>query len=617
VQTESSLFSEALKAHMAGDLAGAERLYGQTLAADPRHAQARANLATVWLQQGRFEDGVNGLRQSLEIDPAQPMALNNLGLALRGLGRLDEAIEAFHRSLVYNPRAPDTLAHYAALLDAAGRLEEAAQAFGEAAAVHPQPGPLRHAQGFALYRLGRAEEAIGPLRQAAELSPGAAEPLNDLGVVLDERGRLDEAREVFDKALALRPAYPEALNNRALVLYRMNRLADSLEGFDAALTLKPDYAAAWLNRADTLSLQGRFDDALASVDQALAVSPDYADAWSRRGDVLGYERRLEEAQACYAKALAIDPNHERAAYHLAFPLLRGGRYEEGLQIYENRWRGPLKSAAADLPMPLWLGREPVDGKTLLLHSEQGHGDTLMMLRYATLLAQRGATVIVSVQAPIETLAATVAGVSAVIPHGEPLPPYDLHIPMMSLPLAFATRPETIPGEPYLRAPEAERARWAERLGPASKPRVGLCWSGSPTHVDDRWRSIPLETLKPLTELCLDLYAVQIEMSAADRLALEAMGVESLGGELRDYADTAGLIENLDLVVSVDTSLVNLAGGLGRPAFVMLGRVADWRWGLQPDFSPWYPSCRLFRQETIGAWDEVVARVKAAVSAKLS
>lgn len=612
----ADLFSQALKTHMAGDLVGAERLYRAAIEADPRHAAAHTNLATVWLQSGRLEEGAEGIRQSLLIDPVQPMALNNLGLALRALGRTVEALDAFTRAVAIDPAAADARVNQALLLEASGQLEAAVEAYGAAARVHAQPGPLRHAQGLALYRLGRLEEALGPLRQATELEPRTPEFLNDLGVALDESGRWDEAMQALGGALALRPNYPEALNNQALILLRLNRPEEALAGYDRAVLLKPDYASAWVNRADALSALGRFEEALASVDRALALDTASADAWTRRGDMLGYLRRLDEAELAYAKALQIEPDNAAAALHLAFPLLREGRYAEGLPLYEHRWRGPLKDARVELPMPLWLGETPVEGKTLLLHSEQGHGDTLMMLRYAPLLARRGARVILSVQGPIEALAAEVDGVSAVVPQDTPLPPYDAHIPLMSLPLALGTRPDAVPGEPYLRAPEAERRRWAERLGPRSRPRIGLTWSGSPTQKDNRWRSLPLASLEPLFDLDADLLALQTEMSEADRSTLGAWPIRDLSAELVSYADTAAVMEAMDLVITVCTSAANLAGGLGRPAFVMLGAVADWRWGLDPDASPWFPSARLFRQDRIGAWDQVVTRVKAAAEAAL-
>jgi tetratricopeptide (TPR) repeat protein len=582
----ADLFAQALAAHRAGDLVEAERLYRAALAVDPAHVLARTNLATAWLQAGRLEEGVEALRRSLEIDPRQAGALNNLGSALRVLGRPDEALDAYRQAVAAEPDYAEARANLAGLL---------------------------HEQGMALRREGRLEEALPRLQEAADVAPpeAAAVMLNDLGATLLDLGRPAQAAEPLARALALDPAYAAALNNQALALHALDRLDEAAARYDAAVALEPGAPALWLNRAETLCALGRFAEALDSLERTLALDPRDAEARVRRGDVLGYLGRVEEARSDYEAALAIDPQAWRAAFHLAFPLLRQGRYEEGLAVYERRWAGALKDAVVELPRPKWLGETPAAGKTLLLHSEQGHGDTLMMLRYAPLLARQGATVILSVQPPLERLAAAVEGVSAVIPQGEPLPPYDLHIPMMSLPLAFGTRPATVPGQPYLRAPEAERAMWAERLGPRRRPRIGLAWSGNPTQKDDRWRSLPLERLAPLFDLDADLYALQTEVREADRLVLRAAPVHDLSGELRSYADTAAVMEAMDLVITVCTSAANLAGGLGRPTLVMLGAVADWRWGEAPDRSPWYPSARLFRQPAMGAWDEVVARVKAA------
>ena len=295
-------------------------------------------------------------------------------------------------------------------------------------------------------------------------------------------------------------------------------------------------------------------------------------------------------------------------------LLRHGRYDEGLNAYEWRWKGPLKDAVVDLPRPLWLGGEPVAGKTLLIHAEQGHGDSFMMLRYAPVLARAGATVIVNVQEPLETLTAEVEGVSAVIPYGRPLPPYDLHIPMMSLPLAMGAGPNTIPQEPYLKAPAAQRASWRARLGPRRRPRVGVVWSGSASQSDDHHRSIDLERLHPLFDLEADLFSLQVEVREADGPVLAASPLTDLASGLKTYADTAAVMEELDLVISVCTSTANLAGGLGRPVFVLLSAIADWRWGLEPETSPWYPSARLFRQDHLGDWDPAIGRLHAAAKA---
>jgi tetratricopeptide (TPR) repeat protein len=613
----ADVLAKALDAHLAGDMPQAERLYGEVLEADPAHVLALTNLATVQLQSGRLSQGVEALRRSLRLSPAQPIALNNLGNALRALDRPEEALDAYARAIACDPGYADALNSRAALLEVLGRLEEAAQAYGAAADAQPASAAPRHAEGLTLYRLGRMEPALAALRQAAALAPDSPDVHNDLGALLDENGLPEPAVEAFGRALALKPQFPEAMSNLGLALTHLGRSREALPLHDAALALNPDFTAAWFNRAEALCALGRFEPALAAFDRAIQLRPGHFHAMVRRADMLGYLRRIDEARAGYEQAQSIAVGDEPVGFRLAFPLLREGRYEEALPLYEQRWLGPLKDAQVQLPQPLWLGQTPAEGKTVLLHSEQGHGDTLMMLRYAPLLARRGAKVILSVQPPLERLAAAVEGVGAVIPQDQPLPPHDLHIPMMSLPLAFGARPDTVPGEPYLRAPEAERARWIERLGPARRPRVGLCWSGSAAQKDDRWRSIPLAQLRPLFDLDADLYALQTEIRDADLETLRASPIHDLSAALVSYADTAAVMEAMDLVITVCTSAANLACGLGRPALVMLGAMADWRWGLHPHASPWQPTARLFRQAAVGDWTAVIAAVTAEAEARLA
>lgn len=608
------VFALALNAHTGGDLAEAERLYHLVLKGAPRHLHALTNLGTVHLQRGQWKEGVKRIEESLKVSPAQPAALNNLAGALRELGRMDQALAAYGKAIALKPDYAEALANRARLLEAMGRTAEAADAFGQAFDQQSGDLSLLYTQGLLLHRLGQRAEAIACLMRVTQWAPAAAEAHNDLGVMLDEAGQSDQALEAYGRALALRPDYPEAINNRAVLLNDAKRFAEGLEHYEAAIALKPDYAAAWFNRAASLAGLGRIEEALASCERAVQIDPAYADAWVRKADMFGYLGRVEEAISAYAQALALDPDNVRARWNPAMLLLRHGRYEEGLDAYEWRWKGPLKDAVVDLPRPLWLGGEPVAGKTLLIHAEQGHGDSFMMLRYAPVLARAGAAVILNVQEPLETLTAEVEGVSAVIPYGRPLPPYDLHIPMMSLPLALGARPDAIPREPYLKAPQAERAAWRKRLGPARRPRVGLIWSGSAAQSDDHHRSIALERLSPLFDLDADLFSLQVEVREADRPLLAASPLTDLAAELKTYADTAAVMAELDLVISVCTSTANLAGGLGRPVFVLLSAIADWRWGLEPQTTPWYPSARLFRQDRLGDWDPAIARLHEAAEA---
>jgi tetratricopeptide (TPR) repeat protein len=610
------LTEAALKAHAAGDLAEAARLYDQILRVEPRNWLALTNRATLWLQTGRLEEGVEGLRASLALSPSQPTALNNLGNALRMLGRPDEAIAAYREAIVLVPAFADAWDSLALTLHEAGRLAEAAEAYGGGADAAPELQRPRHAQGLLLHELGRNAEALAALEKAAALPPAAPELFNDLGLLRHDNGQAAEAVQAFSQALALRPGYADALSNQARALHHLDCLDAALEGLDRALAVAPDHLGAWLHRGDALSAQGRFQEALASYDRVLQLDPGHVAAWVRHGDVLGFLRRIEDAMASYNQALTLDPGNATVPFNLAAAMLREGAYADGWRLYEHRWRDKSEALPV-LPGRLWLGEETVEGKTVLLHSEQGQGDTLMMLRYAPLLARRGARVLLSVQGPLERLAASLDGVDAVIPQGRPLPPFDRHTPMMSLPLAFATEYDTVPGEPYLKAPAEDAARWAERLGPRRRPRIGLCWTGNPSHNEDRWRSVPLDALRPLAGLDADLYAVQIDIRDRDRAAFDAMGVIPLGPELTDYASTAGLIEALDLIITVDTSVAHLTGALGRRGYLLLAACPDYRWGWDDDTTPWYPSLNLFRQERIGDWSGVVEAARGAAQAQFA
>jgi tetratricopeptide (TPR) repeat protein len=605
----NALSEAAIKAHASGDLAEAARLYDEVLAIEPRHWLAMTNRATLLMQSGRLEEGIVAIRASLAIAPSQPTALDNLGVALGVLGRLDEAIAALREAVALKADFALAWIHLGGALHQAGRPEEALIAYGSAAEHEPTASQPRHAQGLLLYELGRGAEALALLERALALGPQSPELMNDLGLLLHDQGRAEDAAAAFERALVLKPDYPMALSNLARVLHHLDRMPEALARVDQAIALDPAYATAWLHRGDVLSATGRFDEALHCYDRLLELEPAHVDAWVRRGDVLGFLRRIEEAMVAYNQALTLDPGNIKAPTNLAAALLREGAYGDGWRLYEHRWRDP------EYRMPVlngrhWTGGEPVDGQTILLHSEQGLGDTLMMLRYAPLLARRGATVLLSVQPALERLAASVQGVKAVIPQGQAIPPFDLHIPMMSLPMAFGTEWETVAGEPYLSAPPQDVARWAERLGPKTRPRIGLCWSGNPAHADDRWRSIPLEALRPLAALDADLYTVQTDIRDRDAAAAQAMGLTLLGPELTDYASTAGLVENLDLIVTVDTSLAHLVGGMGRSGVVLLAAVPDYRWAWDEPVSPWYPGLKLLRQERVGDWGAVVEEVRA-------
>jgi tetratricopeptide (TPR) repeat protein len=431
--------------------------------------------------------------------------------------------------------------------------------------------------------------------------------------------RHEEAIASCDRAIALRPDYPEAHNNRGNALNALARHAAAVASYDKAIAFAPKYAEAYNNRGNALYHLGRAEDAAASYELAIAIRPDYAEAYNNRGNALTSLHRCEPALASYDQAIALKSDYADAFFNKSVLLLLMGRMAEGWSLYE--WRKKKTNPIAARDTPLWLGDADIAGKTILLAEEQGLGDTIQFCRYAPLVAQRGARVILKVPPQLARLAAGLAGVAQVVETGHPLPAFDFHCPLMSLPLAFRTELATIPAAiPYLKADPVQSKIWKDRLGAKTKLRVGLVWSGGirpnqPVSVNQR-RNIPLARFAVLTNPDVTFYSLQKGQPGESELA-ELRASEWNGPEILDFtaaignfADTAAFIDNLDLVISVDTAAAHLAGALGKPVWILNRFDTEWRWLLERTDSPWYPTARLFRQEKPGDWDSVLRHVKA-------
>ena len=531
------------------------------------------------LQAGRLADAEGCYRQVLALQPDNADALHLLGIVALRVGRNDVAADLIARAAKRDSRNP----MFAASL------------------------------GTALMRLGRLEEAIACYDKALALKPDYAEACNNRGNALQMLRRYDEALASYDRALVARPDHAETLNNRGVTLYELRRFEDAVVDYQAAIAARPDYAEAFFNLGNALQKLNRFDAALASYDKTLALRPEYAEGHNSRGLALKEMRQIEQASASYRKAIAIKPDYPEAHWNEAILQLLTGDFDHGWRGREWRWKSSaLGLRQRDFSQPLWLGSESIEGKTILLHSDEGLGDAIHFCRYAPLVAARGAQVVVEVERPLQPLMSDVSGVSISVARGEPLPGFDLHCPLSSLPLAFGTRLETIPSTtPYLRAPDSSHP-WNARLGTKDGPRIGLVWAGNPQHKNDHNRSIALGELSPLFDVAATFVSLQKDVRAADQAVLDRIGLVDLGPELRSFADTAAVISQLDLVISVDTSVAHLAGALGRPVWVLLPFVPDWRWLLDRDDSPWYPTARLYRQNETRKWDDVVVRLREAL-----
>jgi FkbM family methyltransferase len=469
----------------------------------------------------------------------------------------------------------------------------------------------KFSQARAYSQQGKPADAERICEEILAHDPKHVDALHLLGEIALRARRIEAAIELFGKAIALKPDFVEAYCDRGMALRKLKRPEDALASYDQAIALKPDFAMAHNNRGNVLLDLSRPEEALASCDQAIALSPNLAIAYYNRARALQDVKRFEDALADYDQATALRPDFAEAIWNKSLCLLLLGRFDQGFPLYEWRKRRDEPVATRSYPQPLWLGEEGIAGKTLFIWWEQGFGDTIQFCRYAKLAKARGAKVIMSVQRSLLKLLIQISPSIEIIDPEEVPNNFDYHCPLLSLPLAFRTTLATIPTEQqYLKADENLRLAWAARLPPKTKPRIGLVWSGRMEHKNDHNRSIELEQLSSIINLDADWTCLQKEIKDKDLVVLQQLGrIRCFGDELRDFSDTAALLELMDVVITVDTSVAHLAGAMGKPVWMMLPYSPDWRWLLDRNDSPWYPSARLFRQRQIRNWAGVIDQVK--------
>lgn len=496
------------------------------------------------------------------------------------------------------------------------RLAEALDCFDRALAQTPDAPELYNNRGVVLRLMGRADEALDSLDRAIALRPDFAEAFDNRGHVLRDLARPDEALDNHDRAIALKPGFADPHCNRGHLLLDLGRTGEALACFERAIALRPTFAEAFNNRAIARRTlhdpAGAFDD----FSRAVSLRPDYVEAWSNLGNLASERGDHPQAVAFYRRAIALNPDYPDAHRNLGLCHLLNGHFATGWE--ENEWRWECRSqrrSKRDFAQPLWRGSEPLRGRTILLHSEQGLGDTIQFCRYAKAVADLGARVLLEVEPTLVELLA-IEGVAQVIAKGAPLPGFDLHCPLLTLPLALRTDHATIPSaRRYLGSDGQRAAGWVRRLGPRRRPRVGLVWSGNPGHANDGNRSIRLAEFATIGSERVDLISLQQTIRDGDRPALAAnRRILDVGAELRTFADTAALCDQLDLVISVDTAVAHLAGALGKPVWIVLPAYPDWRWLRDRRDSPWYPSARLYRNESRRSWNALLAQVRADLDA---
>jgi tetratricopeptide (TPR) repeat protein len=591
-----------------GRLEKALESYDRALAIHPEYAEALFNRGVTLQKLRRLDLAVRSYDRAVAVRPDYAEAFCNRGVALQELGRLAEALESHDRALVLRPNFAEALSNRGNALKAVKRPEDALESYDQALALRPDFVEVLYNRGNTLKELKRLDDAVESYDRAVSLCPHYAEAWSNRGAALEELGRLEDALKSYDRAVAGRADFVEALSNRGNSLRALGRFEEALQSYDSALVAQPKHVEVLYNRGIALQELQRFADAVESYDQALAGRPHHAEALSNRGVALQELRRFADAIESYDLALAARPGYAEAQWNKALLLLLNGSFADGWLGYESR-RSMAGWGARSFEGTEWSG-DSLAGKRLLLYAEQGLGDTIQFARYVSFATAQGARVILEVQSPLKSLLSGLSGAEVVVAKGDPLPAFDLHCPLLSMPLLFATTRETIPADvPYIRAAADRREFWGRRL-PRDAALIGFVWSGNPQSSKDRQRSIPFEKFAPLlTVPGVQFVSLQKDVRPTDARAFREQGkVIDLGADLKDFSDTAAIVSQLDMVVTVDTAVAHLAGAMAKPVWILLPYVPDFRWLLDRNDSPWYPSARLFRQSKASDWDEVIWRV---------
>ncbi|KVQ51349.1 hypothetical protein WK03_06365 [Burkholderia cepacia] len=622
----------------------------EALAINPLHQRVLFQRAGLLAQLARYDEACAVYDRLLELTPGFADGYVKRSDMLRALGRAGDALADCDRAIALAGRTFDAMRARGLALRDLGRFRDAADSYGHALALRPGSADALFLRGVAYLDLHDPEYALADFNAAIAASPTFVDAIFNSSVALEQLGQHEEALMRCDRALAIDPRHARSLANRGNAASHLGRFADAVDSYARALDVEPGSTGVLCNYASALMQVARHDDAHDMCDRALAIDPHYAPAsFTRarvrlethryddalddlarviaatprdklahfhRGSALRALRRHEDALHAYAEAIDIDPDYALAHCMRAFLCLSIGDFEAGWAEYEWRWRdSQLDGSRRDFAQPRWTHGMPLDGQTILLYPEQGLGDTLQFCRYVPLVKALGARVVVEAPVELKALFATLDGIDVLVARGDPLPPFDLHCPLLSLPLEFRTDLSSIPaGGPYLRADPERVEHWRARLAESDRPRIGLVWSGNPLHLNDRNRSITLADLLPLLDERYEWISLQKVIRDEDRPVLDASPIRFVGDELTDFAETAALTEAMDAVISVDTSVAHLAGALGRPLAVMLPHTPDFRWLLDRDDSPWYPGARLFRQPEGGQWAPVVERLRDALPA---
>jgi len=621
------------------------------IASFPENAEAFHILGHIATRTQEFTAAISYFMRAVSLDQMNPTFSRSFAECLENAGRTDQAILAWSQYVVLKPDEIETLRHLANLqlgagqpLDAVKTLQGALNQSAEDPAIQYQIGLAFHHAGepvaaveqfksallgtepgkywpecesalsAAMRGCGRIDEAIAYARLAVSHTPELASAHNNLGLALLDAGEISAAKDALDIAMRLRPDDPEIINNLGVILTRSGQHDQAEMQFRNVLRLRPNWAHGHLNLANSLREEERLDEAIEQYRAALASAPDDYRILGSLALAQLNMNRPDEAIIAYERALGLAPENAELRKGLGIAQLLSADFKNGWCNYESRLKCTDVTQRQFNSAP-WDGA-PLENGKLLVHAEQGFGDTLQFSRYVPMLSGYADTIVFECQRPLADLMNSLDTNATIVARGDPLPASDAHVALMSLPGLSGTVRDNIPNQvPYLSARSDQVAEWSGRMVEESRPRIGIVWAGNPSRQDDRMRSCPLSALTPIMEReDIFLASLQMDASDADRALLRRYNIRDFSKDIKNFTDTAAAITALDHIITVDTATAHLAGALGKPVSVLLGYAADWRYMLDRTDSPWYPTMRLFRQSRRGDWDTLVQRVERQITA---
>ena len=604
------LISKATQHHQAGRLDQAEGLYQKVLQIYPSHGDCLHLLGLISAHKGRFSKAIEFINKAIRQNPDFPAYYFNRGMLHHRLSHFEMAVNDFKRGISLAPDNNRAYCYVGSILCDMDRVEESIQYLHKATQNNPDMADAHFKLGIALTKLERLTDAASHYEKVIMIQPDNADAYLNLGVVLVTMGHYEDAISYYEKAIQLKPNFAEAICDLGVALAKLNRLEDASDYYRKAILLKPQYADAHYNLARALYKQGDFNQAIIHYQKAIQINPDYAKAYCNIGVVFDDQNKIDMAIDCYSQALRIEPDYQKAEFNLAMCLLKSGDYDKGWQKYESRLKiKQFQPNGWPFSKPRWQGEAIKEGK-LFVCSEYGHGDTIHFIRYLPIVKEKANHVIFECQKELYSLLKENTLVDHILYQGMPRPSFDLYIPIMSLPFIFKTNLMTIPNSKTYIKP-LEHHRLNDLLKKESTGlSIGIVWAGSKWHKKDKLRSISLEKWIPLFHSSPNhFYSLQYGSSSKEIKENSLMDkLTDLSSYIIDFSDTAALINQLDLIITVDTAIAHLAGAMGKPTWILLPYAPDFRWLLDRDHSPWYSSVRLFRQLEPGDWESVFESV---------